>query len=717
MALCCQGFSQTKDSPMTRADRTDTTCSSGLQLDTVTVRAGRPLIIQRADRIVYDLQADPQSKLSSVLDMMRKVPYLSVDGDDNVLLNGSPGYKLFIDGRPSGLVQGNPKEVLRSMPASTVKSIEVITNPPARYDAEGLAGIINIVTIRQAYKGYRASINAAEKGPAGGPAAGGSLTWRKGGLCLSALAGAGRHDLPGTESAMSRVTGGAQQTILQQSAYGSSTRQTAYAGLELSYEADSLNLFSAQLACSGSRSAGQSNQTSELAGASTWRYRLNNNSRSGSDDADISLSYQRGFKKDKDRLLTFSYRYLKSNACRGNELALSEAVNYAGSGYHQRNSEGLAEHTAQIDYVRPLKSLTVEGGFKGAFRAGESSFRYLDFNPATGAYEIDSARTNSYDNSRYILALYNSYAYTSAGWELRAGIRLEETITRANFDRGAAPAGQHYLNVLPVIVANRKFKAGSSLSASYSRRIQRPTAAELNPFVDRSNPDFEVSGNPYLRAITSGIYQLSYRKPGKVTVHVSLGGMFFNHVFSLFPLYSSSTITLLSRYENYGRGRVIKLNTALNFAFTGQWSVAFNSDLRHVAVLEGADSMAVTNSGFDAYVYAATGYRLGKGWQFNADFTYKKGGLSLPRGRVNGFFASSFSASRSLLQSRLTVSAAVSNPFSRYRYASETVVAPDFFYTSSSQSYYRRFTFSIDYRFGSLQETVRKVRRVPNEAD
>ena len=125
--------------------------ASPTQLKGVTISAERPLIKQEIDRISYDLKADPESKVNNVLEMMRKVPMLSVDGDDNIQLQGNSNYKILINGRPSGMMERNPKDILKSMPASSIERIEVITTPPAKYDGEGLAGIINIITFKKNY--------------------------------------------------------------------------------------------------------------------------------------------------------------------------------------------------------------------------------------------------------------------------------------------------------------------------------------------------------------------------------------------------------------------------------------------------------------------------------------------------------------------------------------------------------------------------------------
>src|SRR5690606_11837909 len=109
-------------------------------LKEVTITTIKPIVKQEVDRITYDLQADPESKVYSVLEMMRKVPFLSVDAEDNIYLKGNADFKILINGKPSSMVERSYKEVLRSMPASSIERIEVITTPHAKYDAEGLAG-------------------------------------------------------------------------------------------------------------------------------------------------------------------------------------------------------------------------------------------------------------------------------------------------------------------------------------------------------------------------------------------------------------------------------------------------------------------------------------------------------------------------------------------------------------------------------------------------
>ena len=685
--------------------------SSSRQLNNVTITSRRPLISQEADRIIYNLQEDPQSKVSSLLEMMRKVPFLSVDGEENVLLKGSSGYRIFINGKPSAMIERNPKDVLRSIPASTIKSIEVITTPPSKYDAEGLAGIINIITNKEIANGYQATVNLSQKGPVGGPGGAGSFAFKEGKFGLSSFAGISRNNVPETNGEMIRTTRGDRPTNLLQQNTNQSNSHTGYVGLEASYELDSLQLLSSQFNWSKTHTTGLARQSSVLTGANQQQYRLSNDQGNKGDGLDAAINYQLGFKAHKDQLLTISYRYMKSNSSLFNLIDLYDQVNYDQSDYSQSNAASMDEHTVQADYVQPIGKVTMETGIKGIFRRNKSDFQYQNLNPLTGQYEIDGTRSNVFNNNQDVLALYNSYAYQTLNWQFKAGLRAEETIINGDYMEGNTKLQQKYLNVVPAIVANRKFKDLSSVAISFSKRIQRPAIAQLNPFVDRSNPNFETSGNPDLKPITSNAFLISYLKATKAVINVSLGYLYFNSVINAFSSYNPVTNVTLTRYENYGKGRVFKTNIYVSYPITDRWTALFNSDLRHVAFYGKVDNVDVENSNYEAYVYVSSGYRFNSGWRVNADFTLKAGGIMLPLGKTNGFRASTFSVNKDFLQNKLTLSAAASNPFTKYRYVNEETIGPDFLQTSNYQVYYRRFTVSLNYRFGKLKDEIKKNKR------
>lgn len=683
-------------STSTIAQISDTT-----RLKEIIIRAKEPIVRHEAGKIIFNLQADAQSKVSSVLDMMRNVPHLSVDAEENVLLNGSKAFKIFINGKPSGLFMGNPKDVLRSIPASTVKSIEVITNPPARYDAEGLAGIINIVLIKQVHNGYKGSINIKEKAPVGGPGIGGTFTLKHGKMMISSITGANTHNTPATKNEQKRIGTGSFLTELEQSATKQSRGNTIYAGAELRYEIDSLHLITGEVSGHRSTLKGLSAQTTTLtAPRNAQYYRVDNASSALDNNMEVAVNYHQSFKDDKERLLTASYRLAKEEAQTQNDNLFSDKINYILPDYRQYNSEGFTEQTVQVDYMQPIHKLSIEGGLKGIARVHLSDFHQENKETITGRYKKDDLLSNTFSNEQYILAFYNSYTYKTAQWQLKAGTRIEQTLVKSNSSQGMVSSQYRYLNVLPSIFINRKLTSKSSLSFSYTQRIQRPNTEELNPFVNRSNPAFVFGGNPYLRPITSDVCQLSYLVSGKATLNVAVGSMFFQNVFNSITTYDATTQVSFTRYENYGGGRVLKLNISLNYPVDNNWNFTLNSDIRHVKVY----AKTFQNSGLDVYVYASGSHNFKKGWRVNTDITYKKGGILLPIGRINGFTATSMSVNKTLLQSKLSVAASVSNPFTRYRYIEETITGSNFSQTSHRQVYFRQFTISLDYHFGRLKE-------------
>lgn len=682
------------------------------QLKEVTVKAKDPLITQEGDKVIYNTEADPGSKVNSVLDIMRKVPHLSVDGDDNILMDGSASFRVFINGRPSGLITNNPKEVLRSMPASTIKSIEVITNPPARYDAEGLAGIINIITARQRYDGYRGTINVKERGPVDGPGAGGNFTFKQGPLGIRALAGISIQHVPEATGELRRTTNGAHPTQLYQKFTGTSKGYSVYPGMELSCHLDSLNLLSGEVSWGKSKSKEISTRTVAIVSEHPQQeYSIKSSEYEEGSGIETAINYQRGFKVNKEQIMTFSCRYQHDDNDLNNDILVSDKINFIAPDYRQHNAERYTEHTAQVDYVQPFGKMLAEGGLKTIFRTNESDYRYSTLNSLTGTYETDLARTNIFSYRQDVLAAYSCYSYSVGSWLLKAGARAEKTIIDGTYTERMERIRNRYFNLLPNVYVCKKIGSKSSLLLSYTRRIQRPSTAELNPFVNRSDPNFQSGGNPYLQPITSNVYQLSYMVSGKATLNVSFGGMFLNNIFNQLPYYDTARDVTVATPQNYGRGRVLKSNLSFNCPVSERLNITINSDVRHLSFEGIAFGKIIKNSGLDVYANTSGGYSFKYGWRINADVMFKKGGLLLPVGRTNGFVATSLSVNKNIVQSKLTLSAAVSNPFSKFRYSDEMIKGPDFIQASHSEVYFRRFTVSLNYRFGMLKQDINKTRK------
>jgi hypothetical protein len=689
-----------------------TISSQSYKLSEVTITADRSIIKQETDRISYDMKADPESKGSTVLEIMRKVPLLSVDGDDNLLMNGNRSYKILVNGKPSGMMERNAKDILRSMPASSIKNVEVIFSPSSKYDAEGIAGIINIITDKKADNGYNGSLNVSERFPLGGPATGSSFTFKQGKFGLSALGGASQYLSPSANIFNNRITTGPNPTSLSQNNSRVSDAKNAYIGTELSYELDSLNLISGQFNISTNRLSGDGSQRSILnnATAALQAYTLNNDIQEKGNSSDAALNYQLGFKSNKSRLLTFSYRYLDYENKQLNTLNITDRLNYLTPDYKQLNNGSSQEQTIQIDYVHPVKKVSIEAGLKGIFRTNNSAFNYSALNPANGSYQDVPAFSNIYKNKQNIFSAYNTYQFAIRKWGFKVGARIENTVVNADFISSSSSVEQNYLNVIPAIALSRKFKDMSVMSLTFTTRMQRPGIVQLNPFVDRSNPEFYASGNPNLRPAFTNMVYLGYNRSKKTTLSLAAAYMFMDDLISPVSSYDNVTKITNSRFENINKARVLRSNVYISHPISNRMNLTFNTDIRYLWSRTLIDGEYVENNGPMAYLNINTGYRFEKGWRVNANFTANTKSVGLQH-NINGYIATSFSMNKELVKDKLTFTTLITNPFTKYRVNSEARFGPGFTAINENRNYYRGFAAGLNYRFGKLKSQIAKSKR------
>lgn len=694
--------------------------TSSRQLAAVSVTAVKPVVKQEVDRISYDVQADPETKALTVFDMLRKVPLITMDANDNILMKGNSNYKILINGKPSSLVANSPSDVFKAMPASSIQRIEVITNPPAKYDAEGLAGIINIITAKKVDNGYNGNLNLGYRTPAGGIRGGGFFTLKQGKLGASAYFGTGGSDVPATISRNERVTTGFDPSDLLQNGSQSRNNRWNWMGADLSYDIDSLHLLTANFNYNFGHSSTLLDQTSlsrDLASDSTLQaFSLTNTGHSHGSGGDAGINYQIGFRHSKEQLLTLSYNYTVNTNNQYNGINFTNRTNYPQADYTQLNQWTRKENTFQADYVQPLHNLTIDGGLKAILRSYNSVANYDTLNNQSGQYVLSPALSNDFHYRQDILGAYNSYNYHSGPWALKAGVRFEETLIDADFVTSSSVVNRNYFNVVPSVSVNRKLDDRNSINFGFSERISRPDISNLNPFVDRSNPDFISQGNPELRPVVSHNAQLSYNFFDKMVFNVSLNYMFDNNNILQVSSYNPQTDVTSTIFENVGRDRNLGLNFYLNYPITPALSLNLNGSLNHLQIQGVVDTTLTKNQGFQGNAFSNLSYKLNPGWRISVNYGYTSRYLTL-QGNSNSFNFYSMNMSKELIKNKLTFSAGVNNPFTKFRdYVSETS-GDNFTQNSFSQSYFRNFNFALNYRFGKLTSDIKKNKRNINNDD
>lgn len=364
-------------------------------------------------------------------------------------------------------------------------------------------------------------------------------------------------------------TFGTDATNLQQTNANTNWGKFLYNSEELSYEIDSLNLITATFDINhgGFNSEGdQFSQEFDAANALIQSYRVKNTGNNGWNGLDLGINYQLGFKHNKDRLLTLSYKYSKQPNTNENDELISDRFDYGLPSFIQQNNAKLIEQTAQVDYVHPLKKLNIEGGLKGIFRTATSDFSTSDLDSLTNSYLVDPNSVNNFNYQQDIYSLYNTYQLNLTNWAIKAGARVETTTVNADFLSGGDKVNQDYSNFIPSVSLQRKFKDGTSINFGFTNRIQRPDIYELNPFVDRSNPRFISTGNPDLMPVVNHTFELSYSHFSKGSVNLGLSYAFANNAIqSVTKLVDTVTYTT---NQNVGSDKNLGFNAGINYPIT-----------------------------------------------------------------------------------------------------------------------------------------------------
>ena len=461
------------------------------ELGQVEIVAQKPLVKADIDKIEYNVQDDPDAQSNSVLEMLRKVPLVTVDGEDNIQVNGSSSFKVYVNGKPNNMMSNNPTEVLKSMPANSIKHIEVITNPGPKYDAEGVGGILNIVTVGSGLEGYTAtfSANVSNRG-AGGGAFG---TIKSGKLTVSARYNYNYNDQPRNYSSGSQhvtpeaVTENSSNLDYDGSNKGHGSFQSG--SMEASYEIDTLRLVTMSFGLwgGGNKSNGSTDYIAtfpeNINAAPIYSYSAFNRSKSSWYSIDGGIDYQRLFKV-KDRMLTFSYKIntRPQTSDSYTEYEIDNGYNPDWADYlnrlknqHNDGDQNTTEHTFQADYTTPIGKLhTLEAGAKYILRNNSSEDDRFDADD-TGKYEYNKDQSSHYKHLNDIIAAYLGYGLKVKRLSGRLGLRYEHTIQDVKYLVGRGEDfTKNFDDVVPSASIGYKLTDMSNLLLGYNMRSSNP---------------------------------------------------------------------------------------------------------------------------------------------------------------------------------------------------------------------------------------------------
>lgn len=682
------------------------------------VVAQRPLVKAEIDKMTYSMAEDPDAKNNTLLEMLRKVPMVTVDGEDNVKVNGNASFKVYVDGKPNAMMSANPSMIFKAYPASAIKKIEVITNPGAKYDAEGVAGVLNIITNTQtATQGYTLTLNGSvgNRGESGSAFA----VAQFGKFMLSAHYGTGYHKQPVSTTTMEReLYDETLYHLLQSHTVSKGHGMFQFGNLEASYEFSPKDLLSVSAGIHGWN--GKNNNTSinkmfAVDGNETYRYQVASRTKSLYQTINASADFQHSF--TEDNRLTLSYQYSHNPQTTQVWTENTDMVNLpANFGLKDLASDpdNLSyEQTAQVDFTSELdkkKQHTLSVGLKYINRINRSN--NVDYTREAGSddeFTRDETRSLRYRHQGDIGAAYLQYNLKIKNWAAMVGNRYEYYHVRVTYPDGKSrPFGTHMDDWVPSVTLGYNLKPTMMLKAGYNLRIARPDISYLSPYQVSYSPEAVKYGNPNLKSEKGHNLNMTFSTfSAKLTLNATLTYAFSNNGMEEYSFVKDGV--MYTTYEGFRHSKETTLSTFIN------WTIIKGTTLNLNASGSYADRKAQVigchNSGFAGNAWG--GIQQVLPWKMKLGLWLGGNTKQVTlQGRTAGFYFYSLNLSRTFLkEDRLSVNLQAGNFIGRYHNFRNTTSTSQMHMFTNTRTDFLRYSIGISYRLGSLKASVKKTQR------
>lgn len=684
-----------------------TLAASNLQLDEVTVQAERTQMELQLDKKVYNIGKDLSNLGGSASDLLANLPSMEVDVDGNVSLRGSENVQILIDGKPSGLIGLSGSGGLQQLQGNLIERVEVITNPSARYDAEGGAGIINIILKKEKARGFNGSFQVQGGLPANNGASV-NVNYRTGWINWFVNYGVTFRRSPG-EGYTNNFYNRADTTyyidqINDRNREGLS--QNVRFGSDIYFNDKNILTLSASYRNSDDDNTTKTfynyfDQDRLLFGE---RLRVDNEI-----EEDLNWQYEVQFNRDFNRRgqkLTFDLQYRESNEIEISAFDdVTQIVGDPEIDLIQRSENDNGEQTTllQLDYVHPFnQSAKFEIGLRYNYRHIFNDYFVESDSMATGTYEEVENLTNNFNFDEGVFATYFMISNKTENFSWQLGTRIEQTNLETLLEQNNDRNNQNYLSLFPSANFTYNLNEISSMQLSYSRRISRPRFRSLNPFVTYSDPLNIFRGNPELQPQFTDSYELGIlQNREKSSIYY---GLYYRHTDDavqriqreLEPGITTRLPENLAVENDIGVELNISQEFGSKFRSTGNFNF-FNSKTEG----QGLSAEATTFS-----------FRLGNYYRndklFNAQMSlWYRAPRNTPQGARFGMASLDLGLSKDVMKKNGTISMNIRDLFNTRKYRGETIT-PTF--TTNSQFQWRRgptAVVSFTYRLNQKKQRQR----------
>jgi outer membrane receptor protein involved in Fe transport len=648
-------------------------------LNEVTITGQKALVETKIDKLVYNAEQDVTIAGGNAGDVMRKVPMLSVDIEGNVSLRGSSQVRVLINGKPSSTMANSVADALRMIPAEQIKSVEVITSPSAKYDAEGSGGIINIITKKKDAQGVNGSVNTSFGTRQNNGTF--SLNSRQGRLGITSNVGV-QYAIP-QDTRIDLVNENyVQNTSLIQNGFTRAKRYGGNGSIGVDYDFNNYNSFSTNLKFN--RFENGSNGSLDVintTGTGTTNYQRITENTGIINNVDWSADYRRTSKREGEEFTVSGQASFGRNTNKFNTRYVSPTMDSApiiGDNTGKNN-----EYTVQTDYTYPFsKTVILETGLKGIFRTIESKYQNTnqDFN---------------YDQN--VAAAYGVISFKLAKkTNLKAGLRGEYT-NISGVAGNSLNFKNDYYNLFPSAIISQTLSASTTLKLSYNRRMQRPSLFYLNPFLDESDPENQRRGNPALSPELTDIVELGYSTYIKGSV-INASVFYRNTQDVIESVYNPAE--KLTSYFNVGTSKSYGFNTFASYNPLPKWTLMGNFSLSTYEVKDPTTQVSTgVFANYTAFLRSAVSFK--KGWNSEIFGVYN-GPKRTFQGTSGAMAFYGGAVKKEILKKKGTVGLNVFNVFARDLHIETKNQTAAFLQSTNIYYPIRSFGVNFSYNFGKI---------------
>lgn len=670
-------------------------------LQKVTVVSRRRLIKMDIDKVEYNVAGDPMSQSSNALEIMRRVPYISVNGMSQIKVMGQTTFKIYINGRPTGMSTSHVIDYLKSMPANTIQSVQVIVNPGVKNEAESNSAIINIVK-KKALKGYLVSLRDYISVRDLNSSVHTVLQTNK--LSINAHTSLASTSSPMRKhSYQDKTVTNIETQAVQATHRDAWSRESYYSdmGLELNYEPDSMKLFVASIEYEYDPSKSFRNTAivqSAGDGSKIYSYDVFDNIHSTAGDRVLQFAYQQKFKREGE-LLSFIFqnsRNTRFGQRYSDYLNVSNfELPYMGIWTNSRKKQN--RNILQGDFSYPLsESQRIDVGMEATLYRNRDNFHHFDKNER-GDYGQDNTMSYDYIQHQDVYATYAEYALQLKKWSVKGGVRYEYTHMK---ETGRGDFSDNYGNIVPSVSLLYKINDAHHLRLTYNTSISRPNFVEVNSHVDNTDPKNLYYGNPELKCNIYRNIRLYYDYLGEKINFTS----FLNYTLDkndIAPYIFSVGDVLHHTYRNSGITTGFLNNMAVNGSLASFLDVDFTAGWGFQTYHRTSDYPGSTNFFYE--LEANLLWTLPNKWYLNMHYTYDSK-YHTTQGENSSECTYDVSLQKSFCKGKLTFSVDAFNFLKPHLLKSSFSDAGTYRYYNENRIYIRSFGLSVSWRFGKLKK-------------